>query len=202
MTIFTMSWFIKINYKEKEKMDLTELYVNLTECSFSIKGTEEFIDRKTEELLEMFKKIGENKVQIKQLGSSCAQTIENDEENANGMENSYQKYEDAGLISVDKDEVLILRPVPGNNNATKMKNVALITMYALDKQIEAKSITSNCEKLNCFDSKNFSAVFKNDKSWNFIRRGKGQNWTLSLTIPGKDKAIEVLEEMYNNAIKK
>lgn len=184
-------------------MDLSELNVNLIECSFSIKGTEEFIDRKTKELLEMFNKIGVSKPQVKQNENSCTQTVEDKTESPTVEEEKhYQKYEDAGLISVDEDEVLILRSVPGNNNATKMKNVALITMYTLGKQIEAKSIISNCERLNCFDSKNFSAIFKNDKNGNFIRKGKGQSWTLTLTIPGKDKAIAVLEEMYNNAIKK
>ena len=76
------------------------------------------------------------------------------------------------------------------------------TLYALNKDIEAKSIIQNCEKLNCFDSSNFSSVFKNDKSGNFVRKGKGQSWTLSLTIPGKETAVQVLEEMYSNAIKK
>lgn len=184
-------------------MDLSELNVNLTECSFSIKGTEEFIDRKTEELIEMFNKIGVDKPQVKQGESSCAQTNENKIESLTvGTEKHYQKYEDAGLISVDEDEVLILRSVPGKNNAVKMKNVALITMYALGKQIEAKSIISNCERLNCFDSSNFSTAFKNDKSGNFIRKGKGQSWTLALSIPGRDAAIAVLEEMYSNAVKK
>ena len=183
-------------------MENFELNVNLTERSFTIKGTEDFIDRKTVEIMEIFANI--NKV------GSCnpVSTLQENTNNLISEENSccanvnhYKKYEDAGIVSLDGEDVLILRQVPGKNNAAKMKNIALISLYVLNKPIEAKSIVCNCEKMSCYDSKNFSSVFKNDKSGNFIRKGKGQNWTLTLTIPGMDSAIEVLEEMYSAAKK-
>ena len=82
-----------------------------------------------------------------------------------------------------------------------MKNIALITLFALNKPISSKSIVKNCQKLSCYDSKNFATTFKNDTNGNFIRKGSGHSWTLEATIPGCEKAEEVLEEIYN-AIKK
>lgn len=195
---------IKIQYVNKEikVMENFEITVNLKEASFSIKGTEDFVDRKAKEFIEIMKELDLNLSPA--IGDNSLETrvVERPIANLIGQENICQKYIDAGLISLDGEQVYILRQVPGKTNAVKMKNVALITLYALNKDIEAKSIIQNCEKLNCFDSSNFSSVFKNDKSGNFVRKGKGQSWTLSLTIPGKETAVQVLEEMYSNAIKK
>ena len=146
-------------------MENFELNVNLTECSFSIKGTEEFIDRKTKEIVELLtnykRDIPKTFVQTKDMFTSneCNKV----DTNLSSV-NHYKKYEDAGIVSIDEDKVLILRQIPGKNNAAKMKNIALITLYVLDKSIESKSIVENCEKMSCYDSKNFSAIFKNDKS--------------------------------------
>ena len=183
-------------------MDNFEITVNLREGSFSIKGTEDFIDRKTNELIETMKETTLHSCTTVSTNSIDTKEVKKPVVNQSMQENSCQKYIDAGLISVDGEQVYILRQVPGKTNAVKMKNVALITLYALNRDIEAKVIIPNCEKLNCFDASNFSAVFKNDKSGKFVRKGKGQSWTLSLTIPGEDSAIEVLEEMYANAAKK
>ena len=54
-----------------------------------------------------------------------------------------------------------------------------------------------CEKQKCYDAKNFAAIFKRDMS-NFIMKGKGQSWTIELSIPGKDNAKELLESLCNN----
>lgn len=183
-------------------MENFELNVNLTECSFSIKGTEEFIDRKSKEIVELFEKFGTRKYvsnEIKQQTNSII--LENSSDKHNDTAKSSQKYIDAGLFNVDGDNVYILRKVPGKNNAEKMKNIALITLYALDKPISSKDIVKNCQKISCYDQKNFSATFKNDTSGSFIRKGSGKLWTLEATIPGMEKAEEILEEMYN-AIKK
>lgn len=183
-------------------MENFEITVNLKETSFSIKGTEDFVDRKAKEFIEIMKELDLNLSPAIENNGLEPSVVERPIANLIEQENICQKYIDAGLISLDGDQVYILRQVPGKTNAVKMKNVALITLYALNKDIEAKSIIQNCVKLNCFDSSNFSSVFKNDKSGNFVRKGKGQSWTLSLTIPGKETAVQVLEEMYSNAIKK
>ena len=183
-------------------MENFELNVNLTECSFSIKGTEEFIDRKSKEIVELFEKFGTRKYISNEIKKQTNSIISESSCNkCNDDAKCPQKYIDAGLFNIDGDDIYILRKVPGKNNAEKMKNIALITLYALDKPISSKSIVKNCQKISCYDPKNFSSTFKNDTSGNFIRKGSGQSWTLEATIPGMEKAEEILEEMYN-AIKK
>lgn len=177
-------------------METFEINVNLNERSFSIKGTEEYIDRKLKEIMGLMDLSQDCGKQVK-IDKSTTAIHEDIKSISDGEQIHYQKYVDAGLISVEDGNVIILRQVPGKNNAAKMKNVALITMFALDTVIEPKILVENCEKLNCYDSKNFSSAFKNDKSGNFIRKGKGQSWSLKLTLPGKDAAISVLEEMLN-----
>ena len=184
-------------------MENVEINVNLKECSFSIKGTEEYVDKKTKDIIDLFEKFNVKEIVNKEKYiKEKSNVLDSDTETENNNENKkYKKYVDAGLISVDIDDVIILRKVPGKNNAEKMKNIALITLYALDKPISSKSIVSNCQKLSCYDQKNFSAVFKNDKNGNFIRKGNGKVWTLEATIPGLEKAQEILEEMFNAAKK-
>lgn len=183
-------------------MENVELNVNLTERSFSIKGTEEFVDRKTKEIVELLEKFGSVNSNQKTIIQNVGNNIEpNEQNNVRNSGNKLQKYIDAGILSIDGEDVMILRKVPGKNNADKTKKIALIIILALNKPILSKLIVQNCEQLGCYDASNFSKIFKNDKSGKFIRKGSGQSWTLDATIPGKEYAVEVLEEMCN-AIKK
>ena len=69
--------------------------------------------------------------------------------------------------------------------------------YKFNLLDESKFVRKLCEKQKCYDLKNFAATFKRDMS-NFIMKGKGQSWTLELSIPGRDNAIALLESMCND----
>ena len=106
-----------------------------------------------------------------------------------------------GIYAIDSEDgtITILKKVPGKNNAEKTKNIALIVLFAKgeNEKIQGSELKRLCEKQKCYDSKNFAATFKRDMS-NFIMKGKGQSWTIELSIPGKDNAKELLESLCDN----
>lgn len=167
--------------------------VNLKEGSFSISGNEEFVEKNKEELKEYIllncKKTDLSVVEDKTLSSEKTKDCNED------------KYIKMGIYAVDKEDgtVTILKKIPGKNNSEKTKNIALVVLYAKGEggKIQGSEIRGLCEKQKCYDSKNFAAIFKRDIN-NFIMKGKGQSWTLELSIPGKDNAIALLESMISN----
>ena len=109
------------------------------------------------------------------------------------------KYIEAGIYHIDPDDgtISILKKIPGNNKSEKTKNIALIVLYIKKGKVPGKDIIPICVKHACYDSSNFSSIFKNEKT-NIIRKGSGQNWTIELTQPGEAAAINLLEEMVND----
>lgn len=175
--------------------------VNLNEGYFSISGSEEFIERNQKNLEEF---ITQNfKHNVKEITNNDENSIEIDEKKiAKTIENrSNDKYIMNGIYAVDQEDgtISILKRIPGKNNAEKIKNVALIVLYAKgeNEKVKGSEIKTLCERQKCYDQKNFVAIFKRDMS-NFIIKGKGQSWTLELSIPGKENAIQLLESMCNN----
>lgn len=171
--------------------------VNLKEGSFIISGSEEFIEKHKEDLKE-YVSSNSNTYLISET-KSCEETkqekiMECEAEDVN-------KYIKAGIYAVDKEDgtISILKRIPGKNNSEKTKNIALIVLYAKgkDEKIQGSEIIGLCEKQKCYDSGNFAAIFKRDLN-NFIMKGKGQSWTLQLSIPGKENAEKLLESMCEN----
>lgn len=167
----------------------SNITINLKEGSFSISGSEEFIERNKNELEKLITKEMQentNKLDVNENNfNSVGKIIEN-------------KYIKNGIYAIDKEDgtVSILKKVPGKNNSEKTKNIALIVLFAKgeNEKIQGSEIRGLCEKQKCYDPKNFAAIFKRDIS-NFIMKGKGQSWTLELSIPGKENAEKLLESM-------
>lgn len=173
--------------------------VNLKEGSFSITGSEEFIERNKKELEDFIKN---NYNEAKSISNTSVivkdETVEDTITDSKIVED---KYIQKGIYAIDNEDgsITILKKIPGKNNAEKTKNIALLVLYAKgqNEKIQGSEIRGLCEKQKCYDPKNFAAIFRRDIS-NFIIKGKGQSWTLELSIPGRDNAIELLESMCND----
>ena len=169
----------------------TLISVNLKERSFTISGTEEFVERNKQELKEII---------MKNIEQEETEMV-NKNENKEYLAKEQDKYINNGIYAIDNKDgtVTILKKVPGKNNSEKTKNIALIVLFAKgeDTRIQGSEIRKLCEKQKCYDAKNFASTFKRDMS-NFIMKGKGQSWTLELSIPGRDNAKELLESLCNN----
>lgn len=139
---------------------------------------------------EEIKKIVEDKKTFNTTDSQTTQVITNCQD---GISNKY-----ARIYTYDGENVYLHKKIPGNNNATKTKNIALIVLYAKGSVIYGDEIKRLCEKQGCLDKSNFSSTFDSDVK-NFIKKGKknSSKWTLELTMDGQDAAESLLEEMLN-----
>lgn len=168
--------------------------VNLKERSFTISGSEEFVEKNKQELKDFIT------MNIESEEIISANNKEN-EDKKYSLTEEQDRYIRNGIYAIDSEDgtVTILKKVPGKNNAEKTKNIALIVLFAKgeNEKIQGSELKRLCEKQKCYDSKNFAATFKRDMS-NFIMKGKGQSWTIELSIPGKDNAKELLESLCNN----
>ena len=177
----------------------TQVVVNLKEGTFSLSGSESFVEKHMQELKELIEKGFKNIP----CASNTADYILKDEKNSQVQHGNEKieaamtnKYIDSGIYYIDDvtGDVQILKSVPGKGKASKAKNVALILLYAKDDTVSSSEVIKHCTDQACFDQANFSSTFKK-KDGCFIRQGNGQNWTLKLTVPGKEKAVALLESM-------
>lgn len=169
----------------------TFIKVDLTNSEFEISGDVEFVEQHLQELKE-FIKIG---YAVRSKVSKNYNTTENHEIKQN---NTYDKYQNAGIFTIDEEgNVIIHKRIPGKTNAEKTKNIALITLYAKEDKILGSDIKEMCKKQGCLDNSNFASIFARDFE-TFIKAGKGQKWTIELTIKGEEDAINLLESMLND----
>lgn len=188
-----------------EEIKNATVSINLTEGNIVISGSEEFVEKNMETVFSFVEHTNKSayvpKKDMRQK-ENCGEETPISENNLITEEitpAAEDKYIKAGVYHVDKEDgtISILKKIPGNSNSEKMKNIALIVLYIKKGKIEGKEITHLCEKHNCYDSSNFSSVFKKEKT-NIIRKGSRQKWTIELTQPGEKAAIQLLEEMAND----
>lgn len=181
--------------------------INLHEGSIVISGSEEFVGATMQvafDFLERNLSVAPKTLNISEESPSEDISAENAPADLGIMNSTTigtltdDKYIRAGVYHIDSDDgtISILKKVPGESKSEKAKNIALIALYIKKGKIPGKDIIPICEKHACYDSSNFSAVFKNEKT-NIVRKGSGQSWTIELTQPGETAARALLEAMAN-----
>ena len=177
-----------------EEKDYSEIYINLKEKTFSIKGNANFVKDSFESIKEIVVSL-KNVPELNEKEQNEKQVIGNNE---NTSENFEDKYIKAGIYSIDENKVIFHKRITGKTNAEKMKNIALIAIYAKNDKVQSSELKELCERQACYDANNFAAIFKRDIE-NFIVKGKSQSqsWEIDLTIGGREKAEEILESMMN-----
>lgn len=180
--------------------------VNLKEGVFTISGSETFVEsnkqyycdfiENNKDYILKLNSVIESRPQQMIFPSAKEQTPkQQNAEVAGTIEKT--KYIRAGIYRLDENgNVTITKKVPGNNKAERTRNIALIVLHAKGEKIQGKDIQYICKKQSCYDSNNFSLIFRNDLN-NFVREGNGQTWTLELTNTGEKAAIMLLDRMLN-----
>lgn len=183
----------------------THIEINLNDGSIMISGREEFVEKNMSVIFEFVEK----NACLALKGKSSAKGESERADSEQGHEHtksgdlkpvkSDDKYIQAGVYHIDSEDgtIAILKKIPGNSKSEKMKNIALIVLYIRKEKVLGKDLIPICEKHACYDSSNFSAAFKNEKT-NIVRKGSGQSWTIELTQPGEVAAVELLEAMAND----
>lgn len=176
--------------------------INLKDGSVSISGSEEFVSKNMETVFDF---VMENLNLSNKTFSKTPEAVETSTLNENSSNNLAEeserkdKYITAGIYHVDPEsgDISILKKIPGNSKAEKMKNIALIALYVKQGKIEGRDLVPLFEKHACYDSSNCTKIFKSELS-NMIYKPNGKKWTLELTQPGQEAAIALLEEMTND----
>ena len=188
-----------------EEIKNATVSINLTEGNIVISGSEEFVEKNMETIFSFVERANKSVYapkKVAQQKEDCRVETTISEEAITTEKTTpitVDKYIKAGVYHIDREDgtISILKKIPGNSNAEKMKNIALIVLYIRKEKIAGKEIIPICEKHACYDSTNFSSTFKNEKT-NIIRKGSGQAWTIELTQPGEVAALALLEEMAND----
>ena len=188
-----------------EEIKNATISINLSEGNIAISGSEEFVEKNMETIFSFVERANKSVYapkKVAQQKEDCRVETTISEEAITAEKTSpitVDKYIKAGVYHIDGEDgtISILKKIPGNSNAEKMKNIALIVLYIRKEKIAGKEIIPICEKHACYDSANFSSTFKNEKT-NIIRKGSGQSWTIELTQPGETAALALLEEMAND----
>lgn len=156
---------------------------DMKEKSFSVSGSEEFVNKYVEYFTELF-----SDTDTKDEGF-----YEKAEDNTL---NSGNKFIQAGIYSIDEEGVVnIHTKIPGKDKSEKTRNVALIVLFAKNDKILGSELRSLCEKQACFDNSNFAKTFERDIS-NFIKKKvSARQWTIELTINGRNAAEKLLNDM-------
>lgn len=188
-----------------EEIKNATISINLTEGNIVISGSEEFVEKNMETVFSFVERTSKSEyipnklMQQKEDRGGETPIPEKNVITEGTAPIAIDKYIEAGVYHIDGEDgtISILKKIPGNSNAEKMKNIALIVLYIRKEKIAGKEIIPICEKHACYDSANFSTTFKNEKT-NIIRKGSGQAWTIELTHPGETAALALLEEMAND----
>ncbi|KGG54587.1 hypothetical protein [Lactobacillus sp. wkB10] len=172
-------------------MDQTsKIELDLSSGSFSISGTEAFINNHLEGIENFISK-------NKHVSDSEKQNYDNHNFTKK------DKYESTIYKLNQKNKSIeILKPIPGKNKSERMKNVTLITLYAKEhteniRSAERREIAKLCLKGGCLDSHNMKNVLKKYKKL-FILKEDKSSWSVELTTDGEIAAKKLLKEMYQN----
>ena len=176
--------------------------INLKDGSISISGSEEFVSKNMETVFDF---VMENLNLSNKAFPKTSEAVEintlNESKSDSSAEESEEKdkYIVAGIYHVDAESgaISILKKIPGNSKAEKMKNIALIALHVKQGKIEGRDLVPLFEKHACYDSSNCTKIFKSELT-NMIYKPNGKKWTVELTQPGQEAAVALLEGMLND----
>lgn len=175
--------------------------ISLKDGEFELSGSELFVSQQIDSFRELIvDSLKDKKFELKTQEQSPAPELpdfaEVQETVEEPNENSAKAY--PRIFHVDEDKISIIKKAPGKNNARKSVNTALLYLWA-SKSIGTKEVTFSevrdlCKEQGCLDSANFSSHMKSAKEY-IIVEGSGKSQKMKLTLPGSEKAEELISEM-------
>lgn len=180
-----------------------KIAINLSESSFSISGSEDFIDNNIKDLKEYIKDNYITNKKLSKVKNNENKTIEKDiSKEKNELENGalINRGLEAGLFETSDNnmKVRILEKVPGKTVANKMINMIVIALYIKgDHILNKEEIINVCEEQGNYDKSNFSAIIKRNLKL-FNSEGTRKNFQLKPTVNGTKLAESLINEMLKN----
>lgn len=166
-----------------------EIDLQIDNCKLRICGSESFVEKKFQELENKYL---QSDTKLKRTQKNKTVTIAPNDEHT--IADLYSINPETGKLSIHGK-------VPGSSKSERTKNVALITLHCKTSEdpISNIAIKEACISQACLDPKNFATTIKKDKE-DFIISGKGSDWSVDLTIFGKQKAQSLMEKMLNEQL--
>jgi hypothetical protein len=98
----------------------------------------------------------------------------------------------------DENGIKIIKKAPGSNKQAKSITTALMYLWAVNSikptEVRFSEIRDLCQNQGCLDSANFATHMKSTKE-HIIVEGKGKSQTCKITIPGKERALQIIEDL-------
>ena len=140
-----------------EEIKNATISINLSEGNIAISGSEEFVEKNMETIFSFVERANKSVYapkKVAQQKEDCRGETTISEEAITAEKTppiTVDKYIKAGVCHIDGEDgtISILKKIPGNSNAEKMKNIALIVLYIRKEKIAGKEIIPICEKHAC-----------------------------------------------------
>lgn len=183
-----------------------KIRISIKDGEFELSGSELFVSQQIDSFRDLIVESLKDKEFSLQNNSDTGNVQALEEENSNQHDSQTTSTTELTpevrnyprVFHIDGDKIRIIKRAPGNNNARKSINTALLYLWATEsldgREITYSDIRELCKEQGCLDSKNFSAQMKSAKEY-MIVDGGGKSQVLKLTLPGREKAEEIIKEL-------
>lgn len=182
-----------------------KIRISLKDGEFELSGSELFVSQQItsfrELIVESLQKqkfeliTPQTQSQPQQLQSPINQVSTGDSQENNEIKTAANF---SRVFHVDNGGIRIIKRAPGNNNAHKSVNTALMYVWAKSsmgqEEVAFNEIRDLCKSQGCLDSSNFAAHMKSAKE-EMVIQGKGKFAKAKLTIPGLERALAIIEDL-------
>lgn len=182
-------------------MSNTKVEIQCGEINIKFEGTESFVNDQLKNLKITLEILNGQNIDVKKINSPILKEspLSKPEKSLEGLSDISKKY--PTIFAEDDDNIkIILSKLPGKSDKEKSEN--LVLLYALanedkfqDKKIPYKNLVDLKKDYGIVDKGgNFSSYVKGLKS-QIIFNGKGNSATIKLTVPGKQSAEKLCEDI-------
>ncbi len=178
-----------------------KLHLSLEDGTFEISGSELFVSQQIENFKEIIlEALRTRRCQDSEdfdLGlKSPPEAMPLPEDEQVGNVNNDKKFD--RVLHIEDKEVKIIKRIPGENNAKKTLNTALIYLWAKrstgTNSVSYQEIRDICSEQGCLDSSNFSSTLKNAREYIIVDgKRRSSDKVCKLTLPGVEQAEGLLE---------
>jgi hypothetical protein len=161
------------------------MVLSISEGRIEIEGSEDFVEKH----LEVFKE---------HIAPAAANSVNKPTPAGAGTGESTGLTGYDHLFAKVDDKIQVLKTLPGANKKEKTQSAALLVAFAHRavgvEPVSFEAIRDACKADGSYDSSNFAGYIKDDTA-NFVVTGKAPSYSLTLTTPGKTKALALANSL-------
>lgn len=182
---------------------MPKVTINLSQGLIEVEGSEEFVSSQVDifqkTMLPAVQSITDKVAQLK----ISARTLESDQPVVVSEDvPSQTKHND--VFSMDSTGQIHILGTIGTKPTDKTRSLALLYLLAKkelknENSASAQELREQCKKHGCFDASNFARILEGLKIMVMpIGKTNSKNKSYELTVPGKNEALKIAEELSKN----